>query len=1425
MQISYDRVPPRLACVLLAIGLLAGGVWLRAVQASPRKVPNMESQRRMRLGGAEAGSLYAITVAIKNPAQLQGNQQVHVEIEDAGGIVAQKWLHTADLDFYLTLRPRARGQVTVNLSTPGTELVPELETAFHRIPVKKGGPSIIAAAPNDKWQDAEPFELGQTIFGADDERPYAPAPGEDHYAALLKGFQWFRFTYHGTEPRLAYFALDITDREVPLDVDIFQLGKNTAGQPDVVPYTEGASIYQIEATQNYPGLYKFRTRILKPGETYYVRVDANHPAYQLRTYDYPVPPYRDPRQAVRTGMDFLVNMGDSWLSNTPRRGAVALRTTMVHSDTQVCIACHPTQFTTRGYLTAVANGYPPTQRPALEFLTDRIYNNQRPLYGEPGADWVRVIYSARTVASRLPVIENLFEQNVTHDAPRLSFNAPYGNFLKIHYKDRTTMPGDETDGCEPTISPFEIATQSWQTFQMLYEQTGDKQWLAERDSVEQLAAPYKAKNMIDLNWKIHFLATIGREKYQTQLDQLLDQLYSFQQPGGMWPYAFDKEAKPADFISYHAVLAAALAGRRPETDTHLASAVNALLNAQRPEGSWEGDPVYQGFNTPFRATQFAVMALSTLYPGPDQKPAKEKGWNDAFPPAPTRLAKNDLPLLLSQLDQLWDLAPESLLREVRAILASNDQPLAREAAARALGHMADPGGVKTLVAALGDSNKMVQRTAGWALRMIIERRPDAAVEGRAELAAALASPNARTRWGATQTFNQHFKYLADDAQLRLALTRDLDDPVPAVRLNTARGLWQWYYWKVDDHDARTGIIEALAGRLNTETDRMVRRAVHESLYDTLDENTGYLGAWIEAAATKEDQNKINDGYEAVVRDQAQALAKVLRAATPLGRQGILEALWDFHVRHYALPQLKANTVAISLPAVFTRYVSGVPELHQSGYEYPPYRETADFHYDVHNGFYQTRIGNDSDLIHFRSSGAELEEALIACLRGADSDTKINVLKAGSTLSGAGDERFAEAALQLALDPDKQVRDAVRYVYENGQRGVLNINSSTPDPALVKTITEILNHGDPDAQAVALPLLSGLPESSPWTQQPQIVLALRSMLERTPRLRNYAQVLTAAASFPALMHDSRLRDQTLEALQDPDADVQQAAIQIALERFLDDAALEPLIAKTFDQLGSSQRAILIEEVNDPKFMRRYLGVSGGAVSQDRAYFLGSGKYVYKEPDFLDKPVVFRAVMASLSDRDANVRAASLDLLRKVKGIEHNPQFRAALEQLRNDPNQRLQLIATRVLEGKNLEEALGDVQPGSVLDFDFFVSKVEPILASPGADGKACVMCHATHVIFKLRPPNAEGQFAAPDSVANYKYAMRVVDIVNPNNSLMLIKPTRPTDAAGNVDDYLATHNGGHRWQGDESSWQYKTILEWIRGARLQASNQNNQAAH
>src|SRR5665213_3109948 len=115
---------------------------------------------------------------------------------------------------------------------------------------------------------------------------------------------------------------------------------------------------------------------------------------------------------------------------------------------------------------------------------------------------------------------------------------------------------------------------------------------------------------------------------------------------------------------------------------------------------------------------------------------------------------------------------------------------------------------------------------------------------------------------------------------------------------------------------------------------------------------------------------------------------------------------------------------------------------------------------------------------FKTPWSERENAVFECLKGADSNMKIDVLKAGSTLSGAGDAEFAKAALQLALDPDSQVRDAVQYVYENGQRGVLNINTpATPDPGLAQIITQILASGNDGAQDTVLPLLAALPPDS------------------------------------------------------------------------------------------------------------------------------------------------------------------------------------------------------------------------------------------------------------------------------------------------------------------------------------------------------------
>jgi hypothetical protein len=195
------------------------------------------------------------------------------------------------------------------------------------------------------------------------------------------------------QPRLVYFVLNVTDRDVPLDVDIFQLGKDpgrSAGCGSIYRRRvclPGRSDPELSRPLQVPH------RILQPGQEYYVRVAANHPAINCIPIGIPRSAYTDPHLAVRAGMDFLVNMGDSPGSPTRRAGSNRLAHTMQHSETQLCIACHPAQFTTRGYLRAVQNGYAPTQRAGLEFLTDRIYNNAGRSTEKPNTNWVRVIYT------------------------------------------------------------------------------------------------------------------------------------------------------------------------------------------------------------------------------------------------------------------------------------------------------------------------------------------------------------------------------------------------------------------------------------------------------------------------------------------------------------------------------------------------------------------------------------------------------------------------------------------------------------------------------------------------------------------------------------------------------------------------------------------------------------------------------------------------------------------------------------------------------------------------------------------------------------------------------------------------------------------------------------------------------------------------
>jgi hypothetical protein len=100
-----------------------------------------------------------------------------------------------------------------------------------------------------------------------------------------------------------------------------------------------------------------------------------------------------------------------------------------------------------------------------------------------------------------------------------------------------------------------------------------------------------------------------------------------------------------------------------------------------------------------------------------------------------------------------------------------------------------------------------------------------------------------------------------------------------------------------------------------------------------------------------------------------------------------------------------------------------------------------------------------------------------------------------------------------------------------------------------------------------------------------------------------------------------------------------------------------------------------------------------------------------------------------------------------------------------------------------------------LDEAFFRGYVEPILDKRGKDGYACVHCHASHTLFN----------------ATWSTVMNVVDTSDPENSLILRKPTSTAESEGVTNAATLAHGGGVRFAKD--SPEYLTILQWIKGAK------------
>ncbi|MDE3198784.1 MAG: terpene cyclase/mutase family protein, partial [Acidobacteriota bacterium] len=550
------------------------------------------------------------------PAALGEKSRIHIELRDGGAVLISKTLHPGDADLYAPFHLTASAP-QLSVTVEGTV------TGSYTLRVDKWpGSTQLKRGGNHTWQTASEMKLAETVFASSDELEYIPvSESRGQYTSDPRGEDWYRFHFDAGAPKLVFFQVELMDRDdLPADVSIFRV---TEGK--LVEYKTGQDPFAIPHEVQALAGNKFAPRIFSEAGEYYVRVRASHPAYKLRTRLYNPPPYNDPHEAVRTAADYIMGAGDAWFANTPRRGGTLDRVNPVHQETSLCVGCHPSHFSQRAQLYANANGYPVVQREQLQFLEERFYNNPRPFYGfeNQGAVWARVISAPANVLSRMSLLSSLFETNVSHQ-PRPAYHEGIAKYLDIYYAGRKELPPDETNGNTPLVSTFEVAWYSWKT-------THDP-------NLPAMIAAAPVKNMNDLNYQTLALADIDRAKYKDQIAANAARILSMQRPSGQWSMRFETDQPEVEFATGHSLWALSAAGI-PADMPQVKKSIDYLMGRQQSFGGWM-DPKqsFENFRTPFRETQFAVVALSSYFP----LKTAARGWNS---PALAALSSDPVKLL------------------------------------------------------------------------------------------------------------------------------------------------------------------------------------------------------------------------------------------------------------------------------------------------------------------------------------------------------------------------------------------------------------------------------------------------------------------------------------------------------------------------------------------------------------------------------------------------------------------------------------------------------------------------------------------------------------------------------------------------------------------------------------------------------------
>jgi len=347
-----------------------------------------------------------------------------------------------------------------------------------------------------------------------------------------------------------------------------------------------------------------------------------------------------------------------------------------------------------------------------------------------------------------------------------------------------------------------------------------------------------------------------------------------------------------------------------------------------------------------------------------------------------------------------------------------------------------------------------------------------------------------------------------------------------------------------------------------------------------------------------------------------------------------------------------------------------------------------------------------------------------------------------------------------------------------------------DPKIVVRLSEMLRKGDAVSAEVASAILANEKQESLAANAALQDAMARAFGDVSPADGRFASLVEVLAVMPKLHGDEAILAKVAAGFGSSEKAARVASLRFALGA------------------PETMKADAMRSAYDRRFAAAPLEELVGAIELVGRLDYKGGRYDASMNEIRD------LVLQGMRHESPKVRAATLTSVRTVEPLQEHDDVRKQLQKLLSDQNLEVRNSALAFKASLDARAGREGYDTKQLLDYEYFKVHVQPILTNKGADGLACVNCHANHTIFKLVEPDEFGVLDEAQIRRNYASAIGVVNVVNPAGSLLLNKPSSDEDAAGIGNSQRFSHGGDLRWPRRENSGEYRTILRWIQGERL-----------